>query len=135
MRPVAPIVRTAALRATTVAPRPLALPRGRVLPRNAAQMGRRTIAVAVHRPRTAALGMATVAAVLLAVLFYLSQLFQATAARYELDTLATERAALLQELRSQDGQVTGFGSEAVVRTWAQDADLDLLGRPVRVGAR
>jgi hypothetical protein len=98
-------------------------------------MGRRTIAVAVHRPRTAALGMATVAAVLLAVLFYLSQLFQATAARYELDTLATERAALLQELRSQDGQVTGFGSEAVVRTWAQDADLDLLGRPVRVGAR
>jgi hypothetical protein len=132
---VAPVVRTAAPRGTVAGPRPIILPRGRALPRNAAQVGRRTIAVAVHRPRTAALGIATVAAVLLAVLFYLSQLFQATAARYELDTLATERAALQQELRSQYGQVTGLGSEAAVRTWAQEADLDQLGRPRRVGAR
>jgi hypothetical protein len=97
-------------------------------------MGRRTIAVAVHRPRTAAFGIATVAVVLLAVVFYLSQTFQSAAARYELDTLATERAALLQELRSQDGVVAGLGSEAVVLRWAQDAELDQLGRRQRVGA-
>jgi hypothetical protein len=98
-------------------------------------VGRRTIAVAVHRPRTAALGMATVAAVLLAVLFYLSQVFQAQAARYELDGLARERETLLQELRSQDGIVTRWGSEPVVIQWAQDADLDMLGRRRRFGAR
>ncbi len=90
--------------------------------------------MAVHRPRTAALGIAAVAAVLLAVLFYLSQTFQAAAARYELDTLATERAVLLQELRSQDGIVTRWGSEGEVVQWAQDADLDPLGRRRRFEA-
>lgn len=98
-------------------------------------MGRRTIAVAVHRPRTAALGIASVAAVLVAVLFYLSQTFQAAAARYQLDTLASEREVLLQELRSQDGVVTRWGSEPVVVQWAQDADLDWLGRRHRFEAR
>jgi hypothetical protein len=98
-------------------------------------MGRRTIAVAVHRPRTAALGIAVVAAVLLAALFYLSQTFQAAAARYELDTLATEREALLQELRSQDGIVAQAGSETVVLQWAQDEGLDNLRGRDRFEAR
>jgi hypothetical protein len=108
---------------------------GRALPRNAALVGRKTIAVAVHRPRTAALGIAAVAAVLLAVLFYLSQTFQVAAARYELDTLATERDTLLQELRSQDGIAVRWGSESYVTGWAQNAELDLLGRPHRFEAR
>lgn len=115
--------------------RPVVFHHGRALPRNAALVGRRTIAVAVHRPRTAALGIASVAGVLLAVLFYLSQNLQVAAARYELDTLATERAALLQELRSQDGVVTQAGSVSNVVTWAQAADLEELGRPRSLGAR
>jgi hypothetical protein len=106
----------------------------RTLQRNAAIMGRRTITVAVHRPRTAALGIAAVAVVLLSVLFYLSQTFQATAARYELDRLATERDALLQELRSQDGRVTSLGAMGLVEQWAQDHDLDSLTRTRRFGA-
>ncbi len=98
-------------------------------------MGRRTIAVAVHRPRTAALGIATVAAVLLTVLFYLSQVFQTQAARYELDSLAMEREALVQGLRSQDGVITRLGSEEIVLQWAQDAEFDTLSRPRRFEAR
>jgi hypothetical protein len=115
--------------------RPFSIHAGRALPHNAALVGRRTIAVAVHRPRTAALGIAAVAAVLLAVLFYLSQTFQVAAANYELDTLAAERDLLLQELRNQDGDVLRWGSESYVGQWALGTDLDLLGRPKRVEAR
>lgn len=115
--------------------RSVAVHHRRVVSHNAALVGRRTIAVAVHRPRTAAAGIASVAVVLLAVLFYLSQTFQVAAARYELDQLATERETLLQELRSQDGMVARWGSEPVVTQWAQAADLDWLGRRQRVGAR
>jgi hypothetical protein len=111
---------------TIVPARPLVMQRGRTLPRNAALVGRRTIAVAVHRPRTAAFGIASVAVVLLAVLFYLSQSFQAAAARYELDTLAAEREVLLHELLRQDGVVAQRGSEPIVVQWAEDADLDRL---------
>jgi hypothetical protein len=78
--------------------------------------------------------MGAVAAVLLTVLFYLSQTFQAQAARYELDTLATERDSLLQELRAQDAVVSRGGSDWVIVQWAQDADLDQLDRH-RIGAR
>lgn len=135
-RPVAPATRVAASPARAVGMvRPFSIHAGRALPHNAALVGRRTIAVAVHRPRTAALGIAAVATVLLAVLFYLSQTFQVAAARYELDTLATERDALLQELRSQDGVVMRWGSESYVGQWALGADLDLLGRAHRFGAR
>lgn len=124
-RQVAPAVRTTSRTSRPVVPvRPLALERGRALQRNAALVGRRTIEVAVHRPRTALLGIATVAAVLLAVLFYLSQSFQAAAARYELDQLAAERELLLQELRTQDGWVAHWGAENQVVTWADDSDLD-----------
>lgn len=134
-RPASPAVRPAATGSRGgIALRVPGVHPGRALSRGAAQVPRRTIAVAVHRPRTAALGIAAVAAVLLAVLFYLSQTFQAAAARYELDTLATERAVLLQELRSQDGIVTRWGSEGEVVQWAQDADLDPLGRRRRFEA-
>lgn len=129
IRAVAPVSRIA------VPARPIAAGPGRALPRGAALVGRRTIAVAVHRPRTAAMGIGIVAVVLLATLFYLSQTFQVAAARYELDTLATEREALLQELRSQDGFVAQAGSEPVVVQWAQDAGLDRLGSRDRFGAR
>jgi hypothetical protein len=91
--------------------------------------------VAVHRPRTAALGIAVVAAVLLTVLFYLSQLLQAQAARYELDNLAQERELLSQELLSQEGRVTRLGAEPVVLSWAEDRELeDLSSHPRRFGA-
>jgi hypothetical protein len=135
VRPVAPAVRPAAAGArTAVSPRPVAH-HHLALPRGAARAGvQRTIAVAVHRPRTALLGIGVVGAVLLAVLFYLSQTFQAAAARYELDTLAAERETLLQELRSQDGVVTRWGSEPVVVQWAQDASLDLLSQRRRIEA-
>lgn len=129
------MTRAAAGSRPAVVARPVAFGHGRALPRNAALVGRKTIAVAIDRPRTAAMGIATVAAVLLVVLFYLSQTFQAAAARYELDTLAAERDALLQELRSQDGVVTRWGSDLVVDQWAQDADLDRLGRRQRFEAR
>lgn len=82
--------------------------------------------MAVHRPRTAAFGIASVAVVLLAVLFYLSQSFQAAAARYQLDTLATERELLLQELSRQDGIVAQRGAEWNVEQWAAGAGLDPL---------
>lgn len=134
---MAPKVRTAAEVAArpTVPVRSVVVHHRRALPRNAAQVGRRTIAVAVHRPRTAALGIATVATVLLAVLFYLSQMFQVAAAHYELDGLAKERVLLLQELRTQDGQVAGLAAEGVVRTWAQEADLDWKDQRQRFEAR
>jgi hypothetical protein len=133
---VAPAIRAATPVARTAVPaRSLVGGIGRALPRDAALMGRRTIAVAVHKPRTAALGIAVVAAVLLAALFYLSQTFQAAAARYELDKLAAERDALLQELRTQDGIVAQAGSEPIVVQWAQDAGLDTLTHRDRFEAR
>jgi hypothetical protein len=134
-RSKAPVVRTARFGDGSALGRPVAVHHRRALARDAALLGRRTVAVAVHRPRTAAMGIATVAAVLLTVLFYLSQLFQAQAARYELDNLAMERESLLQELQSQDGVVTYLGSESLVLQWATDADLDMLGRARRFGAR
>ena len=133
---MAPAIRAATPVSRTAVPaRAIAVGTGRALPHSAALVGRRTIAVAVHRPRTAALGIAIVAAVLVATLFYLSQTFQVAAARYELDTLATEREALLQELRSQDGFVTQAWPDPVVVQWAQDAGLDRLGSRDRFGAR
>jgi hypothetical protein len=134
-RIAAPIVRSARVGDGSALGRPVTVHHRRAIARDAALLGRRTVAVAVHRPRTAAFGIATVAAVLLTVIFYLSQLFQAQAASYELDRLAGEREILLQELRSQDGQVSTLGAPEVVIDWAQDAELDPLRRRVRFGAR
>ena len=106
----------------------------RTLARDAALVGRRTVAVAVHRPRTAALGIAAVGAVLLTVLFYLSQLLQVHAARFELDNLAQERFLLTQEMLSQDGVVTGLGAPYNIVSWAEDRELEDL-RVRHLGAR
>jgi hypothetical protein len=95
----------------------------------------RSLGIVVRRPRTAIVGTLTIAAILLAGLFYLSQTLQAAAARYELDTLATEREALLQQLRSQQGVVTRAGSEPLVIQWAQGDRLDWLGPRSRFGSR
>jgi hypothetical protein len=127
-------VRTARGEASVLG-RPVVVHHRRTLARDAALVGRRTVAVAVHRPRTAALGIATVAAVLLTVLFYLSQLLQAQAARYRLDSLAQERQLLSQELLSQDGVVTRLGALPIVLSWSEDRDLDLLAPIRHIGAR
>jgi hypothetical protein len=131
----APALRTARLGDGSALGRPVTVHHRRTFARDAALVGRRTVAVAVHRPRTAALGIATVAAVLLTVLFYLSQLMQAQAARYELDLLAQERDLLSLELLSQDGAVIGLGAPEAVVSWAEDRDLDPLDRPRHFGAR
>ncbi len=132
-RPAAPTVRVVPDRAPAMRPRTIVAPPPRALPRAAGRTGLRSLGVVVHRPRTAIVGTLAIAALLLAGLFYLSQTLQAAAARYELDTLASEREALLQQLRSQQGVVTRVGSEPLVVQWAQGDRLDWLGPRARFG--
>lgn len=129
------MIRAASGRASSVPGRTVVAPPPRALPRAAAHTGMRSLVIVVRRPRTAIVGTLAIAAVLLAGLFYLSQTLQAAAARYELDTLATEREALLQQLRSQQGVVTRAGSEPLVIQWAQGNRLDWLGPRSRFGDR
>lgn len=110
------------------------LPRAAVPREDLARHGARLRVVAAPRPRTALAGVATVLVLTLVGLFYLSQTFEAAAARYEVDALRAERQVMLQELRSQQGATVVWGSEATVGQWAQRS-LDRLGSRYRVRAR
>jgi len=80
-------------------------------------------------------GVAVVLALTFVGLFYLSQTFEAAAARYEIDALMVERKAMLQELASQEGRTLTWGSAATVTQWAEGAGLDRLGPRYIVRAR
>ena len=79
--------------------------------------------------------MAVVLALTFVGLFYLSQTFEAAAARYEIDALLVERQAMLMELQSQQGSTVRWGSEQQVTQWAQDTGLVPPRSPSRVRAR
>jgi hypothetical protein len=100
-----------------------------------ARHGARLLAVTSPRPRTALVGVAVVLALTFVGLFYLSQTFEAAAARYEIDALMVERKAMLQELASQEGRTLTWGSAATVTQWAEGAGLDRLGPRYIVRAR
>ncbi len=98
--------------------------------------GARLLAVVAPRRRTAAIGVATVVALTLVALFYLSQTFEAASARYQVDTLLVEREELLQELKSQEGATVALRSEATVTQWAQQqVGLEVLGHSLALPAR
>ena len=64
--------------------------------------------------------MAVVLVITFVGLFYLSQTFEAAAARYEVAAAGLEREAMLQELQSQAGSTLALGSESTVTQWARD---------------
>jgi hypothetical protein len=113
------------------------IPSARVaVPRDeSAQQAARVRTVAGPRPRTAIAGVAVVLVVTFVGLFYLSQTFEAAAARYEVQRLLVEREAMLQELQSQGGSTLALGSESTVTQWARDGNLEPLGPRNRVPAR
>jgi len=142
-RPAAPLPRPAARPPVPVRTlsRPTTPARGSASPialvareEPAAHVGRlRTIAA--PRPRTALAGVAVVLVVTFVGMFYLSQVFEAAAARYEVDRLLVDRQAMLQELQSQQGATHVQGSESIVTQWAQATNLQWRGSPYRVPAR
>ena len=87
------------------------------------------------RSRTALVGVAIVLVVTFVGLFYLSQIFTAAAARYEVQRLTVERQVMLQLLQTQRAETVRLGSESTVTQWAQDGNLLRLGQPIRVRAR
>jgi len=110
------------------------LPRAAVPREDPARHGAKLRVVAGPRPRTAVAGVAMVLALTLVGLFYLSQTFEAAAARYTVDTMLVERQAMLQELQSQQGATEVWGSESKVGLWAERAGLDPLGPTSRFSA-
>lgn len=123
-----------------VATRPMTQPFPRTMPRAAVpreanvRHGTRLRVAATPRPRTALAGVLVILLVTLVGLFYLSQTFEAAAARYEIDSLLLERQGMLQELQSQQGATVVWGSEATVGLWAERTGLDRLGSRLRVQA-
>ncbi|MCY7419569.1 MAG: hypothetical protein LH650_13980 [Chloroflexi bacterium] len=115
-------------------PFPGTLPRAAVPREAAVSHGVRLRVAAAPRPRTAVAGVLVVLLVTLVGLFYLSQTFEAAAARYEIDSLLIERQGMLQELQSQQGATVVWGSEATVGLWAERTGLDRLGSRHRVKA-
>lgn len=100
-----------------------------------AQPAARLRTVAGPRPRTAIAGVAVVLVITFVGLFYLSQTFEAAAARYQVGRLLVERQAMLQELQSQQGSTLALGSEQTVTQWARDGNLEPLGSRYRVPVR
>ena len=141
-RPAAPLPRPAARPPVPVRTlsRPTTPARGSASPialvareEPAAHVGRlRTIAA--PRPRTALAGVAVVLVVTFVGMFYLSQVFEAAAARYEVDRLLVDRQAMLQELQTQHGASLSLSNETTVTQWAQDKGLAHLGPPLRLPA-
>ncbi len=86
------------------------------------------------RSRTARSGVAVVLVLTFVGLFYLSQIFEAAAARYEVQQLAQDRQVMLQELQTQQGTTRVRGSESTVIQWAQDHGLEPLRAPVKISA-
>ncbi len=111
---------------------PSTLPRAAVPREAAVSHGPRLRVAAAPRPRTAVAGVILLVTVV--GLFYLSQAFEAAAARYEIDSLLIERQGMLQELQSQQGATVVWGSEATVGLWAERTGLDRLGSRHRVPA-
>jgi hypothetical protein len=111
------------------------LPRAAVPREEPVRHGARLRVAAAPRPRTAIAGVLMVLVVTLVGLFYLSQTFEAAAARYAVDALLVERQGMLQELRSQQGATVTWGSEATVTLWAQQAGLDRSASRRRIPAR
>jgi hypothetical protein len=111
------------------------LPRAAVPREEPLRHGARLRVVAAPRPRIALTGVVVVMALTFVGLFYLSQTFEAAAARFEIDALLAERQAMLLELKSQTGSTVRWGSEQQVTQWAQDTGLYRLGQPSRIRAR
>ncbi len=111
------------------------LPQATITRDQPARRSARLLTVSGPRPRTAVAGVGVVLVLTFIGLFYLSQTFEAAAARYRVDALLVERDAMLRELKSQQGATVMWGSEATVTQWAQGAGLDRLGTRLRVRAR
>ena len=91
-----------------------------------AQAVARARTVSGPRPRTALAGVAVVLAVLFVGMFYLSQTFEAAAARYEVEQLRAALELMLRELQSQQGSTLALGAESTVIQWAQGEGLERL---------
>jgi hypothetical protein len=87
------------------------------------------------RLRPAAVTLAVILVGTMLGLVYLTQTLAAASARYKVDTLLIEREALMRTLKSQEGTIAGWGSEARVIQWAQQEGLHGLGASLPVRAR
>lgn len=114
---------------------PRGMPQVAVAPDVGSRLTNRSLGLGRPRSRTALGGVGIVLALMFVGLFYLSQTFEAAAARYRVDTLLAERQGLLQELRSQQGTALTLGSAATVIQWAQGAGLDRLDRRAVIRTR
>ena len=130
-RPTTPAYGVAGPRITSpdVAAQRVARPREEL-----AQHAARLRATAGPRSRTALGGVAIVLVITFVGLFYLSQIFEAAAARYEVQQLTVERQAMLQELQTQQGATLALSNESTVSQWAQDKGLAQLRQPLRLPA-
>ena len=85
------------------------------------------------RPSAALLALIIVATML--GLVYVTQVLAAQSSRYAVDRLLVDRGALTRTLKTQEGTIAQWGSEALVVQWAQHEGLAHLGSTQRLKAR
>ena len=120
--PLSGAVYPGARRATTP---PLLLPRRKGAARERAR----------RRTNRAGIALAAIIAAFLLGLFYLTQTLGIAITRFDIESLAAQRADIEQRILSVEGDIARWGAEPAIVHGAQQAGFDSLGTSLRVPAR
>ncbi len=88
-----------------------------------------------RRTNRAGIALAAIIAAFLLGLFYLTQTLGTAMTRFDIESLAAQRADIEQRILSVEGDIARWGAEPAIVHGAQQAGMDSLGTSLRVPGR